>query len=367
MKLAGLAPDEVRRRGGSQGGARCMPLRALQPLPLPAHTYAATSYPPHPGRLPLPGGAGGAQRAAAPGAGAVRRRARGRRTAHVRPARHIPGRPAAARHRPGQRTRPAVRRGGVRVCRAAGREAARSCGRPPCLLTPPGARPPTHTCPTLAQRLRPGAGRGRAADLAEPLPPDAGAGPGGSRQGSEPCAGCAALRTLRLRAQQSMLPPASSACGVVTGGRPAPGCSNCLPLLLPLAGPAPRKGECGGDDPSSPAAVAALRDEVVRLLTGGGSSLPAFQSLPLVQLEPDAGELGAGQNRCCVGAAEISNPSLGRATVPTRMPPPRRPCSDHPRRGRHHPYPRVHCGPVPRPQLSPVRQPKTHSTAAVAR
>lgn len=80
--------------------------------------------------------------------------------------------------------------------------------------------------------------------------------------------------------------------------------------LLPLALPAPPHPLPAGDGEQ-----AALREEVVRLLTTGSSSLPAFQGLVPVQLEPGAGKpAGGGCSHCWVLCWGLVLPShhLGR-------------------------------------------------------
>lgn len=61
----------------------------------------------------------------------------------------------------------------------------------------------------------------------------------------------------------------------------------------------PPSEQAGG----STACASALRDELVALLTGRGSSLPAFQGPSPVQLEADAGEPGCWGGAPCAARA----------------------------------------------------------------
>lgn len=99
----------------------------------------------------------------------------------------------------------------------------------------------------------------------------------------------------------------------------------------PLAGPAPRHGDAAPGEQAGGAEAAALRDELVSLLTGGGGSLPAFQGPSSVQLEPEAGEQTRGP--CLAGwdGFSVLYPLLaatwvrvlGAACMPAvRIPPP---------------------------------------------
>ena len=70
---------------------------------------------------------------------------------------------------------------------------------------------------------------------------------------------------------------------------------------LPLAGPTPFHPDVPPSEQAggSAACASALRDELVALLTGRGSSLPAFQGPSPVQVEADAGEPGCRGGAPC--------------------------------------------------------------------